>query len=70
MCRTPITMLSEQHFKTLENANRELTRQFQKLRQARASRDKDRTKRAEMDYFHALQHLYAAVEDAVAAQNY
>lgn len=63
-------MLSEQHFKTLENANRELKRQFQKLRQARASRDQEGIKQAEMDYFHALQHLYAAVEDAVAAQNY
>ena len=62
-------MLSEQHFKTLENANRELKRQFQKLRQARASRDKNRTKRAEMDYFHSLQHLYAAVQDAVADGN-
>lgn len=63
-------MLSEQHFKTLENANRELTRQFQKLRQARASRDTEGIKQAEMDYFHSLQHLYAAVQDAVAAQNY
>ena len=63
-------MLSEQHFKTLENANRELTRQFQKLRQARATRDTEDIKQAEMEYFHALQHLYAAVEDAVAAQNY
>ena len=63
-------MLSEQHFKTLENANRELTRQFQKLRQARASRDPEGIKQAEMEYYHSLQHLYAAVEDALAAQNY
>ena len=49
-------MLSEQHFKTLENANRELTRQFQKLRQARASRDTDGIKQAEMEYYHSLQH--------------
>ena len=62
-------MLSEQHFKTLENANRELTRQFQKLRQVRATRDTEGIKQAEMDYFHALQHLYAAVEDAVADGN-
>ena len=63
-------MLSEQHFKTLENANRELARQFQKLRQARANRDKEGIKQAEMEYYHSLQHLYAAVQDAVAAQNY
>ena len=61
-------MLSEQHFKTLENANRELTRQFQKLRQARASRDTEGIKQAEMEYYHSLQHLYAAVQDAVAEQ--
>ena len=63
-------MISELHWKLLEDANRELTLRFEKLRKVRASRDKNRTKRAEMDYFHALQHLYAAVEDAVAAQNY
>ena len=59
-------MISELHFKMLENANRELSRHFQKLRKARASRDRDGIKHAEMDYFHALQHLYAAVQDAVA----
>lgn len=62
-------MLSELHFKTLENANRELTRQFQKLRQARASRDTDGIKQAEMEYYHSLQHLYAAVQDAIADGN-
>lgn len=63
-------MISELHWKLLEDANRELTLRFEKLRKVRASRDKNRTKRAEMDYFHALQHLYAAVEDAVTSQNY
>ena len=63
-------MISETDWTILEHANRELTLRFEKLRKVRASRDKNRTKRAEMDYFHALQHLYAAVEDAVAAQNY
>ena len=62
-------MLSELHFKTLENANRELTRQFQKLRQARTSRDTDGIKQAEMEYYHSLQHLYAAVQDAIADRN-
>ncbi|MDE0399259.1 MAG: hypothetical protein OXL96_15795, partial [Candidatus Poribacteria bacterium] len=63
------TMLSELHYKILENANRELSRQFQKLRKARASRDTDGIKRAEMDYYQSLQHLYAAVQDAVADGN-
>ena len=62
-------MLSELHFKTLETANRELTKQFQKLRKARASRDLNGIKRAEMEYYQSLQHLYAAVQDAVAEQN-
>ena len=62
-------MLSEPHFKTLETANRELTKQFQKLRKARASRDLNGIKNAEMEYFQSLQHLYAAVQDAVAGGN-
>ena len=62
-------MLSELHYKILDNANRELTRQFQKLRKARASRDPNGIKHAEMDYFQSLQHLYAAVQDAVADGN-
>ena len=61
-------MISELHFKMLENANRELSRRFEKLRKARASRDADGIKRAEMEYFQSLQHLYAAVQDAVADQ--
>ena len=59
-------MLSELHFKILENANRELSRRFEKLRKVRASRDTEGIKRAEMEYFQSLQHLYAAVQDAVA----
>lgn len=62
-------MLSELHFKILENANRELSRHFENLRKARASRDTNGIKRAEMEYFQSLQHLYAAVQDAVAARN-
>ena len=62
-------MLSELHYKTVENANRELARQFQKLRKARASRDLNGIKLAEMEYYHSLQHLYAAVQDAVADGN-
>ena len=59
-------MLSELHYKTLETANRELSRRFQKLRKARASRDANGIKNAEMEYFQSLQHLYTAVQDAVA----
>ena len=62
-------MLSEPHYKTLENAHRELTRQFQKLRDARTSRDPHTIKQAEMAYYQSLQHLYAAVQDAVANGN-
>ena len=62
-------MLSEPHFKNLENANRELAMRFEKLRKARASRDPNGIKNAEMDYFQSLQHLYTAVQDAVAEQN-
>ena len=62
-------MISELHFKILENANRELARRFEKLRKARASGDTDGIKYAEMEYFQSLQHLYAAVQDAVADGN-
>ena len=63
-------MISELHFKILQNANRELSRRFQKLRKARASRDLNGIKNAEMEYFQSLQHLYAAVQDAVAARTF
>ena len=62
-------MIPELHFKTLQNANRELATRFEKLRKARASRDMQRIQHAEMEYYQALQHLYTAVQDAVAAQN-
>ena len=62
-------MLSELHYKTLETANRELSRRFQKLRKARASRDANGIKNAEMEYFQSWQHLYTAVQDAVADGN-
>ena len=62
-------MISESHYKNLENANRELARRFEKLRKARASRDANGIKNAEMEYYQALQHLYTAVQDAVAEQN-
>ena len=63
-------MLSELHYKILENANRELSRRFTKFRKARVSRDANGIKNAEMEYFQSLQHLYAAVQDAVAARTF
>ena len=63
-------MISESHFKTLENANRELWRcGLTKLRKARARRDPNGIKNAGMEYFQSLQHLYTAVQDAVAERN-
>ena len=59
-------MISEVHFKILDTANRELARRFEKLRKARASRDTHGIQNAEIQYYQALQHLYTAVQDAVA----
>ena len=59
-------MISDLHFKNLDTANRELSRRFEKLKKARASRDTPGIKQAEMEYYQALQHLYTAVQDAVA----
>ena len=58
-------MISNLHFKILDTANRELSRRFEKLKKARASRDANGIKNAEMEYYQALQHLYTAVQDAV-----
>ena len=63
-------MISELHYKILENANRELSASFSKLGKARANPDLESIKQAEMNYFHALQHLYAAVQDAVAENSH
>ena len=63
-------MISESHYKNLEHANRELALRFEKLRKARASRDSNGIKNAEMEYFQSLQHLYTAVQDAVADGNH
>ena len=50
----------------LDTANRELAHHFEKIRKARATRDTPRIKHAEMEYYQALQHLYTAVQNAVA----
>ena len=59
-------MISELHFKILDTANRELAHHFEKIRKARARHDTPGIKQAEMEYFQSLQHLYAAVQDAVS----
>ena len=63
-------MISESHYTNLENANRELALRFEKLKKARVSRDSNGIKNAEMEYFQSLQHLYTAVQDAVAARTF
>ena len=63
-------MISESHYKNLEHANRELALRFEKLKKARVSLDANGIKNAEMEYFQSLQHLYAAVQDAVADGNH
>ena len=59
-------MISEVHWTILEEANRSLALRLEKLRKARANGDLHGIKMAEMNYFQALQRLYASVEDAVA----
>ena len=58
-------IISETHWKILDKANRQLALRYEKLQKARASRDPHGIQRAEMDYFQALQYLYASVETAV-----
>ena len=64
-----LTMISNLHFKILDTANRELAHRFEKIRKARARHDTPGIKHAEMEYYQALQHLYTAVQDAVAGQS-
>ena len=58
-------MISETHWKILEDANRQLGLRLARLRNTRASGDRDGIQNAEMAYFQALQLLYVAVEDAI-----
>lgn len=58
-------IISEIHWKVLDKANRQLALRFEKFQKARASQDPHGIQRAEMDYFQALQYLYASVETAV-----
>ena len=64
-------MLSELHYQKLRDMRIASWRcRFEKLRKARASRDTPGIKQAEMEYFQSLQHLYTAVQDAVADGNH
>ena len=61
-------IIPEVHWKILDKANRQngqLALRYEKLQKARASQDPHGIQRAEMDYFQALQYLYASVETAV-----
>ena len=58
-------MISETHWKILEEANRSLALRLEKLRKTRATGETDGIQNAEMDYLQALQRLYASVEDAI-----
>ena len=58
-------IISEIHWAILDKENRQLALRFERLQKARASHDPHGIQRAEMDYFQALQYLYAAVETAV-----
>ena len=58
-------MISETHWKILEDANRQLGLRLARLRKTRANGDRDGIQNAEMEYFQALQLLYVAVEDAI-----
>ena len=59
-------MISQLHFQNLQNANREVAMRFEKLRKARASRDTHSIEHAAMEYFHAVQRLNAAIENALS----
>ena len=59
-------MISDLHFKNLENANREVAMRFERLRKARASRDPQSIQHAAMEYFQAVQRLNVAIEDALS----
>ena len=56
-------------WKRLDKANREMSIRLEKLRKVRASGDKHGIKIAEMDYFQALQCVYATAVDAVSRQS-
>ena len=61
-------MILEGYWKNLDDANRQLSLRFEKLKKTRATGDEQGIRMAEMDYFQALHHLYTEVQDAIAAK--
>ena len=59
-------MISKTYWTILEDANRQLALRFEKLKKARAGRDKHGIQQAEMAYFQALQRLNDNVQNAVS----
>ena len=61
--------MTDFQWKRLDKANREMAICLEKLRKVRASGDTHGIKRAEMDYFQALQCVYTAAVDAASEQS-
>ena len=59
-------MITETYWKILEDANRQLTLRFEKLKKARATGDPQSITQARMEYLKALQILYTDVQHAVS----
>ena len=59
-------MISKTYWTILDQANRELSKRFDRLRKARASGNQKSIQNAEMDYFQALQRLNDDVQTAVS----
>lgn len=59
-------MISNADWRILEQTNQMLALSWEALRRARASRDTNAIKRAEMQYFQALQGVIVSTQNAVA----
>ena len=63
-------MISKTYWTILENANRELTQRFEKLKKARANGDLQEITQDQMAYLQALQRLNDDVQNALSAQTH
>ena len=63
-------MISKTYWTILEESNRQLALRFEKLKKARANRDRHGIRQAEMAYFQALQRLNDNVQSAIAEQTH
>ena len=59
-------MISETYWTILEDANRDLSMRFEKLKKARANGDPEGIKQARIAYLQALQVLYTDAQAAVS----